>query len=622
MKSFRDALDLSKTERRELLYLALALGMAFALCMFGNYLIAPFINPWVKIACGLVGVFGAIAFVRADSEVGVPSKWKHSHLLTILAAIFLGVLTWFAFYKPMTMHFWIGYDEPVLLSINTMWFDTYEKCCARPLAGLEAFLGNILMPGEIESLPIATAVARWLLAVAIFLFVKTLVPEAKLFAVAAGALMVVNPTETLRFSPGLSLPYGGALAFFFAASFAYVLSYRTASKGLLLLSCLLLGVAFLHYETILPISVLVPPLVWFLLPQGQRRLWPIAWYLTVAAAAARFLLLFLISLAVRGPMYQSGYARRFTLPALLENFPLLLKPILKFVSPLYSGAMISLPPIAIGAGTLVAFLVLGKLFPLRAELVAYRRKIALVGTAALVGVLFAILPEVSVVTLLREIPNFDGGLTSRLEFSPGPFQAILWAAVIAWATSFLPRPEWFFATGIAVVVALSCLDSWQLQAENGPINRHLDFQTESNIFRAAAATITQSPPDSVIFFAIPDDQPSALGFGYHPFHMSCLLFGRPAYAGHYSPDLGLRWRMTAFPSPLDRPDNYFLLPETKNIVLFSVSRDGSVTEIARDMTTSGAATSQTMKTNSMGLCSIPAAPLRANGDLPFLLPAK
>jgi hypothetical protein len=622
MKSFRDTLNLSKTERRELFYLALALGMAFALCMFGNYLIAPFINPWVKIAGGFVGVFGAVAFVRTDIEVHVPSKRKHSYVLLIFAAIFLGILTWFAFYKPMTMHFWIGYDEPVLLSVKTMWFDTYDKCCARPLAGLEAFLGNILMPGEIESLPIATAVARWLLAVAMFLFIKTLVPDAKLFAVAAGALMVVNPTETLRFSPGLNLPYGGALAFFFAASLAFVLSYRTASKGLLLVSCLLLGVAFLHFETILPISVLVPPLMWFLLPQLQRRLWPIAWYLTVAAAAARFSILFLLSLAVHGPMYQSGYARRLTLSSLFDNFPLLLKPTLKFVSPLYSGTMISLPPMAIGAGTLVAFLVLGKLFPLYAEPVAYRRKIALVGTAALVGIVFAILPEVSVVTLLREIPNFDGDLTSRLEFFPGPFQAILWAAVIAWASSFLPRPEYFFAAGVAVVVALSCLDSWQLQADNGPINRHVDFQTESNIFRATAATIMQSPADSVIFFAIPDDQPSPLGFGYHPFHMSCLLFGRPAYAGHFSPDLGLRWRMTAFPSPLDRPDNYFLLPETKNIVLFSISRDGNVTEIARNTTTSGASTSQTIKTNSMGPCSIPAAPLRSNGDLPFLLRAK
>jgi hypothetical protein len=245
----------------------------------------------------------------------------------------------------------------------------------------------------------------------------------------------------------------------------------------------------------------------------------------------------------------------------------------------------------------------------------------LLGAFSLAALPLTLLPMIGVVSLMRAMPNFDGDLTSRLEFTSGPFQAIAWAAAVGWVASFLPRPQYWFAAGISVLVSCSVLSSLELQANNGTLNAYLNFQKESDIFRAAAPMIQRSPAGSTIFFVIPDDKPSPFGFGYHPFHMTCVLFGRESYAGHYSPDAGFRRRNTSFPSSIDQPDNYTRLTGFKDLLVLSVDDDGNVTELKltpEEMQAANPAAAKT--TGGLGLCSSPVAALRANGDLPFLLP--
>src|SRR5258708_9366872 len=115
----------------------------------------------------------------------------------LLAIAFLAAITAIGFYLPMLKHWWVGYDEPVLLSMQAAGFDVYDKCCGRPLAGLEAFLGNQIMPGRIDVLPIVSAIDRWILASALYLLVISILPNAQVLAVASGILMVVSPTETI-----------------------------------------------------------------------------------------------------------------------------------------------------------------------------------------------------------------------------------------------------------------------------------------------------------------------------------------------------------------------------------------------------------------------------------------
>jgi len=578
---------------------------------------APFV---VNIVCAAIATVGAIVFCKQKTAYETTLLARPNFYLVLLTAIGLGMLTWLAFYKPMLEHFWIGYDEPVLLSINTPWFPSWDVCCARPLAGLEAYFGNLLMPGTIDSLPFMNALERWILAMGVFLLLVSLLPEAKSFAVAAGFLMVVNPAELLRFSPGLSLPYGGAMIFFIFASYFFVSSYNLASRLLLLLACVFLGAAFLHFEGILLVSTIVPVLLWSLPVRPQRGLWAAAWYATTLLFFDRFAV-FLLS----GPTYQSNYSRKYSLSALVEYFPLLFKPIFRFITPIYDRNLFAPLPAALGIATFIflAFIV-GSFRKQPIGFTPLRQQMKFVGFFSLAAVALTILPGISVASfLMKNIPNFDGDLTSRLEFFPGPFQAIAWAAAVGWACSFLFRSRYWFAAGISVLVSCSVLNSLELQAKKGTLNTYLDFQKESDIFRAAAPIIQRSPADATIFFVIPDDKPSPFGFGYHPFHMTCLLFGREGYAGHYSPQFGFRLRNTAFPSPIDQAANYAPLPGFKNIVILSVDNDQNVTELKLTPTEMQSANAVFPTKTAAGThpCTIPTASALPNGDLPFLLPS-
>jgi hypothetical protein len=601
----------SKPEKKEALTLGLGLNVFLLLSMLYFPAISVWVNPLIKIAVALVGVAILVVFIRSGTESRSQIDWplvRYSALISIL----LAALTYCVFYRPMLENFWVGYDEPVLLSIKNVWFDTYDQCCGRPLAGFESFLGNVFMPGNIYSLPITLAVERWFLAVFVFLSMLSILPNARNFVFAAGILVVVNPTETLRFVPGLSTPYLGALIFLFFAYVVFVFSYKRSSRTLLICSCALLWISFFHYETILPIAALAP-FTLFLLPQKpELRLWMLAWCLTMANAAIRFLI---ILLAFRP--YQSNYTKGFW--SSFDNIPLLFNPIFKFISPIFSTPFAIVPVLA-GIATLVSIFLFAQFYRSPESEATTRKQMAICTLIALAGVFFAILPEITVPNFTRLSPNYDGDLTSRLENTPGPFQSIAWAAAIAYLASFLSRANLFFAGGIALLVTASTMNSWETKSKPA-LNQHMSFQIESNIFRAAAPAILQSPADAVIFFAIPDDKPSPLGFGYHPFHMSCLLFGRPAYAGHLSPALGLKSRATAFPSSLEEKGNYYDLPVTKNLIAFSINNEGGVSQIQNVADLLKSHVQKNSQPNAVSKCSLEIAGRKANGDLPFLFPS-
>jgi hypothetical protein len=590
--------------------LPLLIGLLSATCPL--FFTAPSL---INIVCAAIATIALTVFCRQKTVYETTLLASPNFILVILTAIGLGILTWLAFYKPMLEHFWVGYDEPMLLSITTLWFSPYDVCCARPLAGLEAYLGNLLMPGNIDSLPIMQAIERWLLGVGVFLFLVSLLPEAKTFAVAAGFLTVVNPTELLRFTPGLGLPYGGAIMFFVFAIYFFISSYNLASRLLLLFACGFLGIAFLHYESILLVSTIVPFLLWSLPTKPQRGLWAAAWFATTFLFLARFAI-FLVS----GPAYQSSYSRRYSFSAVIEYFPLVFKPIFRFITPIYDRSLLTPLPATLGIATFIFLVFIVGCF--KKGLYPQRRQMKFVGLFSLAAVALTILPGTGVANFVKKaIPNFDGDLTLRLEFIPGPFQAIVWAAAVAWGSSFLFRSQYWFAAGISVLVSCSVLNSLELQAKKGTLNTYLDFQKESDLFRAAAPIIQRSPADSTVFFVIPDDTPSPFGFGYHPFHMTCLLFGREGYAGHYSAKFGFRPRNTAFPSPIDEKENYGTLPPFKNIVILSVDNDQNVTELELEPSEMQSAILASSKAaDRIHNCTTPRANARPNGDLPFLLP--
>ncbi len=312
--------------------------------------------------------------------------------------------------------------------------------------------------------------------------------------------------------------------------------------------------------------------------------------------------------------YQSNYADHYTISAFLEYFPILFEPIFKFVSPHYffTNFFTNLLPLISCIVTFLALSLCPNIFSSKQMWVAI--------SIGLGCVFLAILPEISVPVFLNASGNKDPDLiTMRLEFLPGPFQAIVIASLTGLMASLF-RSKYFFSAGIGLIVAFSVADSLNLQKNNGLLNPYLDLQQELSILRNAAPLINKSPHESTIFFIIPDDEPSPFGYGYHPFQMSCLLFGRPAYAGHFSSDFGIRHRVSAYPSPIDQANNYAPLVGIKNLTLLTVDNKGNVTDTAASLRRGLISSEHNAgKTNGpLGPCTIDKAKRTPAGDLPYV----
>ena len=616
MKITASLLNSMKIELNDIIFFLIIL-------LFGGYLtFFPHVNLTIKIFFTIISLTSAVIFIRRGefrhfSYTSNPPNF----LFFFKISIFLAALTWLAFYRPMLEHYWVGLDEPVLLGIKSPWFDVYDKCCSRPLAGLEAFIGNSITPGQINGLLIINTLCRLVTSIMIFLLVILLVPKAKSLAAAAGILMAINPGELLRFSPGLSSPYVGVVMFFMLASCLFIRSYVIASRTLLLLSCIFLSVSFLHYETIFPVSVLIPFLLLLIPTRPQRLLWAGAWYLTTLLFAIRFILFFL-----HGSTYQSAYTHHMSVSLFFENFLLLFTPLFKFISPVHSINPISFYylPVVLGLATFILLILLekGPSIYRKKQTISSHHRLTQLGLFlfSLIALALAILPETLVSSSVMHVPDFRDNPAMRLEFTTGPWQAIIWASFIGLTSSFLFWPRYWFAIGIAILVFFSVSETLQLQKSKGAINTYLDFQKESNILRNAAPLVMQLPINATVFFIIPDDEPSPFGWGYHIFHMSCLLFGRPGYAGHYSTALGAQHRTFPYSTPINQENYYVPIIGVQNLSFIHIDKQLNLSIFRPKLAIQPTNHSLITSIGPLGPCTVPRATLLANGDLPFLLP--
>lgn len=560
----------------------------------------------------LISVISLIAFLanapqNSLKELTQPNLIKLRDLIAII--FFLAIVTYLAFFIPMEMKYWIGLDEPVLLGQISPWYKYYDDCCARPMAGLEAYLGVSLMPDKIYGLLLANVIARFLTGFFIFLSVLVLSNGMKQLSIAAAILMIINPVESLRFTPGISLPYVGVTMYLTGAVSLFLLSLRNYSRLLLLISCAFLGVGFLHYESIFLVATILPLAVLMIQSERERTVWLVAWYAIMGFFAIRFFLFYNKNLS-----YQAHYYEKLNYSSILESLIVLVKPIILFVTfptdyTIYSAWIIS---------TIIAF-ALFCLLKAKNEKYNTVSKVGLLIaiTFVFLALILALLPGILVVPLAASIPDFASDPTMRLEFVAAPFQAILISLICFLAASLFPKIKILFPVIISSIVLISIYNSFEFQRRGGNLNSYLDIQKESDILRRSDKLLNDLKPNEIIFFEISDDTPSPFGWGYHVFHMSCLLYGVPGYAGHKSDVNGLYHRNFSYPSDIHNTTNYTKLNGAQNVRILKIYQNNDVREI-RDGFGSGKINLNLPISDRgfLGECTVPKAK-RINGNIPF-----
>lgn len=575
---------------------------------------AGFLSSATLFFISLVSLMAFLANTPPKSlnELAQPSLINFRDLISI--TFFLATIAFFAFFIPMKMKYWIGLDEPVLLGQISPWYKYYDDCCARPMAGLEAYLGVSLVPGSIYGLTIVNVIARFLTGFFVFLSVLVLSNGMKQLSIAAAILMIINPIESLRFTPGISLPYVGVTMYLIGGISLFLLSLRNSLRFLLLISCGLLGVAFLHYESIFLVAAILPITVFMIPNIKERVVWVSAWYATMGFFALRFLLFY-----NKSSSYQAHYYEKLNYSSVFESLLVLIKPIIKFIAlptsyTFYTGWIIS----AIISIAAFHFLRTKNQKEIRISRVNLLTIIAITFFA----LFLAILPGVLVVPLAAFIPDFATDPTMRLEFVAAPFQAILVSLCCLLVASFFPKIKILFPLIIASIIFLSIYHSFEFQRRGGHLNSYLDFQKESDILRRSDVFLSNIRNDEIIFFEIPDELPSPLGWGYHIFHMSCLLYGVPGYAGHISDVDGLYHRNFPYPSNLGDTNNYTKLNGVKKVRTLRVDKNGYVQEIMGGFGAGKIDPNLPISDRGfLGECTVPKAS-RIRGNLPFLLAPK
>jgi hypothetical protein len=449
---------------------------------------------------------------RPDAMGGVAAQRGFRLVLSIGLLLALVIA---AFFFPLRLNFWGGYDEFASLFDNvcTVWSDDWDRGLSRPLLGLQAFVAQILTPGRIDGLLYVAVGLCSLNALLLIGIIRRMLPGGAAVAMAAGTLLVVNRAEPLlSYVAWTTNFYWAALFWFLLALYLMLLSQDHASRWLLAMSCASLGAALLTSEGLFPLSLLAPVLLWLRNGNRERRvIWMYAWLGTVALLAIR-LTIFLFS----NVSYQGGLLARARMEEMLQNAAKMLSLVDTYFTlpqslPQYSALWLLGFALAFGA------------------IAMSNGPVRRIGArACLIGMAIAVVANVLAIAAYIPLST-----TWRTQYFAAPIQAAFMALGIGLVCSATPRflNRLGVAALTAIFVANLTASSWHAQENADPRVR---FEKTVHIFEQVHALSTDFPPDSLVLFFLDDNTRSPLGMNYHVMFVSRIVLGVSALQANFS----------------------------------------------------------------------------------------
>lgn len=451
---------------------------------------------------------------RTVEIAGSFSLWRFSLLAALLFAV-----TLVCYYQPMKIHFWGGADDFIPLVRTDLWSVRYDDGQSRPLALLSHFVAQHLSAGNISVFLWYGVVIWFLNALLLFAILRNVMPRFTGVAVSAALLMVADRADPARFSPlWAGNVYCTAVFLLLLALWLLLLSYDRDSRMLLVAACVSIATALLMQESVFPLSMLGPILLW--LKKGDRRklfIWLCAWLGTVGVLALRFAL-FLLHVGKNS--YQLGVAAGATTPGTaLSLIKMHLAATLAYFSDFHS------PASEWRWGILALLLaVLCFWWGIRRRPETGSLRVLLLGLAVAFGaLLLGILPFLPVHGLFRT------------HFLAGPADAALVALALGLVTSFFPRRIGLGIFGgiTAILVAHSTIASLQEQKEIDA-GATVFFEKTSHIFEQIHDLCPQFPAETVVILVLDDNIPTPLGANYAVLNLGLKFLGAPIYQANYT----------------------------------------------------------------------------------------
>lgn len=471
-------------------------------------------NTVVAAAAAGLGLAGCIIWVRAahtrHKVIGQTPSIDRWMLLYIGSVVIITAV--FAFCLPMRAHFWMGGDEArVLRDYSLGWaaIPLYDLLYARPLTPLGILIGGFfLAPTGVDGFLIWAAIAREASALLLVGIVRLLLPRSWMIPFAAGLLFIVNPSEPTRFAAIHMQGYHLLLLLILLATFLFLLSYRRASRSLLVASMVALGAACLIVEVAFLMALIMPLIL--LMWRGDRArtaVWIFTWFITLSLCAVRLLLR-------SGEVdYQSIVLQGIAPSQIASNILIQITPLFSFFRLADAALWQWLIAIALGILSTVALLLVA-------------RRSQPVGKGTLVLMLIICLGYICL-TVSMFLPLTGILAQIRTQFAPSPGQALFWALVLTlFAVRFTPRQaNLVVALAVGVMVTLSTVNGFSDETRTAFAAPNTRYEALVRTIRDVRAVSPQYDSGAYIVFYLEPDTSSPLGWSYMLIDLSRSLFG-------------------------------------------------------------------------------------------------
>ncbi len=480
---------------------------------------------------------------------------SRSRLLLATGLLFAFAMT--AFFLPLRLHFWGGYDEVNSLADKwaVIWSDAQDTKAGRPLLGMQSFIASVLTPNRIEGVLYVAIGLCFVNALLLMGIIRRLLPGGVLIGMAAAVLFVVNRSEPLIFFVAWATNfYWMALFWFLLALYLLLVSHNRKSRWLLALSCVSLGAALLTNEGLFLLTLLGPLLLYFQRDARSRLLvWTSAWFGTVVLFAVRFATYFL-----GGVSYQGKILATANLQDILVHAGHLL---------LGAGSYFSVP---ISLPEHWGFWLLG--FGLAAAAICSVQDLA---GPIRPGICLAGMATAALANILAIAPFAPLTTEWRTQYFAGAAQAVFVAFGIALLASVIWQRFGRLAAVVlsTLVAANAAAQAWSSQESTKSTIR---FEKTVHVFKQIHAIAPNLPNDTLLLFYLEDGTDTPLGVNYHVVNMSQLVLGVPALQVNFSDPHGVTARFGKDDIEVRLWDQRVLHYHYDQVVAFRLSRDGTV----------------------------------------------
>lgn len=484
---------------------------------------------------------------RVFDRNGLTSYWVLVSIL-IVGGTFL-------VYAPISlMHFDTGTDLTIAFGVDKVWFPIWAEYINRPLASIGPIIAMLLSENSLDGFLIVNILCRLFTGLLLVFICYLLYPNNLVLGLLSGVFFSVNHSELSQFNLW-SIYYNVAVTSLFFAIALWIYSYKKNSRISLGFSCLFLGFSLLQYEHGYFLAAATPILLFLIGWRDRLFIWTLAWWGTLGIFALRLISFMRSRDTYHVDLYATSKWPRNTiewLQMIAENAYIQIKPIFNLganLSFIADNISLEIPSFFIYFILLFQALLLLQRKTQSSSFIDSQSSV----NVLIIGICASVLGVIVFfgLPIVDHVPDYATNPTMRYQYFSAVGHSIFWAGIVCIMGAKI-RNNFLKILLISISASLLCIgsisESFDYQEKRGALNSYLSHDKSAATFRAIKNVLPNLKANDLIFFELPDNINSPIGWNYTGLHYSCRFFGSPMNQGKIDADGNLKVRVWSYSS--------------------------------------------------------------------------